>query len=1496
MAISSLNSDAAESSADVQVLQAENGSILTVPGDSWLLKADFAPQGSDLLLTGPDGSQVLVRDFFSLDSPPDLVTEAGGVIPAELAVRLAGPTAPGQFAMLQNGPFVELAQAVGEPIGKVEATDGLVEATHIDGTRVTLAKGDNIYEGDTLETAKGAAVGITFIDDTTFSLGEEGRMVIDEMVYDPDTHEGQFNANLVQGVFSFVSGEIAKASPDAMTLTTPVATIGIRGTKVAGHAAQEGSQNTISLLPEINADGSTFVGELFITNQGGTVTLNSIGATVQMSSAFSAPPPPVFFSPQQIQQNFGSTLTNLSASVAARAEANAAEDAAEAEQAQAQAEQAGAQAEEAQAEADAAQAEAEAARAAAEATGDAGAIAEAEAAEAAAEAAAAEAEIKAQEAEVAQAEAEAAEVQAEQAQAQAEQANNEMQAQAQAFAAFGASSPDGPADGDAPADSDASPDNAPQTGDGDAPSDDQQQADEGDPLADGDAFLGGADIFLGGGDTLTGDGGLLLGDSGDDTLDDPLFSVNVIAPMTDDNPPPDDDTTTTTTTTTTETTISPINTTVDAAATLDGAAVTLTGGQGSDDTLTLINSNSVDLDATELANISAWETWTLGSDEDWNLALADANIASGETLTINTSALTDGQDAVIDASLETDGTLTFIGGDGADSLTVAMAMMEGAAASLDGNGMVDDNLYFYGTGNLDATELGNVTDFETWTFSDSDGITLTMAEANVASGATLTINANLDGAAATVDASAETDGTINYNGDGGVDTLTVHQAMLTGATATLTGGGSSDALKITGGGTLISGELANVTAWETWYLLTDSSYDITLNTANAGTGALTIDATAITTSDYFELNASAETDSGSTITLAINDSVLFGTQAALVGGSGSDTLSISSTGVTLSADALSNVTAWETWTLATDADYNLTTAAGNVASTKTLAINASAVAAGSTATIDATLETDGEITYVGGAGVDNLTVATAMLDDGVAHSLDGNDGTDTLTFVGTGDLDSEELSAILDFETWTLTGDVAYTLGLSANNVAIDKTLTIDASNVTSAAVIVSAGAETDGTINYTGGGGDDTLTVHQVMMTGAVAALTGGGGSSDTLTITGGGTLLEAEMASVSGWETLTLGTNASTSITLNTANAGTGALIVNTSIISTTGNLVKFDASAETDGGTVTLNIKDAVLDTTAGTAAILTGGSGSDTLTLSGGGRTLDATELGSISGWETWSLLTSSTYNLTLADANIAASATLTIDGSAAAGVTVNASAELDGNLTFTGSTSDDTLTVNGARLDATNHTLTAGSTSTGDTLNITSTGTLSISSAAQMAGITGFDSMNFSSNVAYTIRLNDANIASTKTMAIDASAASASTLYGAAEADGYFTYVGSAGTDYIQVGTMLDGQTLSMTGGGGTDDTIQISGSATLSSGELEFITGWDKFYLQSATSSYDVTLHADNANGSSLEVYGASSSVDTTFVIDGSAETTETLILTGGGNADTLTGGGGADT
>ncbi|MFQ5766192.1 MAG: hypothetical protein ACE5GT_14825, partial [Rhodospirillales bacterium] len=128
-----------------------------------------------------------------------------------------------------DGDAVELAQATtpaGESVGQIAAVEGTVFITRTDGSKVQASDGTPIFQGDLVETGAGGAIGITFADDSTFSLAENGSMVIDEMVYDPGSQTGTSAISIAEGVFTFVSGQIAKTGVDAMVITTPVAVIG----------------------------------------------------------------------------------------------------------------------------------------------------------------------------------------------------------------------------------------------------------------------------------------------------------------------------------------------------------------------------------------------------------------------------------------------------------------------------------------------------------------------------------------------------------------------------------------------------------------------------------------------------------------------------------------------------------------------------------------------------------------------------------------------------------------------------------------------------------------------------------------------------------------------------------------------------------------------------------------------------------------------------------------------------------------------------------------------------------------------------------------------------------------------------------------------------------------------------------------------------------------------------------------------------------------------
>ena len=190
-------------------------------------------------------------------------------------------------------------------IGKVYNLAGGVIITRADGTKVAISKGTAIFQDDVIETAADGKLGIVFNDDTTFSLGGDSRMVIDTMIYDAAANTGESDIDVLAGTFSFVSGKIAKAGDDAMTVSTPVATIGIRGTTVAGHAAAEGSQNTITLMPDL--DGG--VGQIGVTSGGQTTIMSVAFQTTTVTSAFVPPAPPVVMTAAQIQEQYGAVTT-----------------------------------------------------------------------------------------------------------------------------------------------------------------------------------------------------------------------------------------------------------------------------------------------------------------------------------------------------------------------------------------------------------------------------------------------------------------------------------------------------------------------------------------------------------------------------------------------------------------------------------------------------------------------------------------------------------------------------------------------------------------------------------------------------------------------------------------------------------------------------------------------------------------------------------------------------------------------------------------------------------------------------------------------------------------------------------------------------------------------------------------------------------------------------------------------------------------------------------
>ena len=89
-----------------------------------------------------------------------------------------------------------------------------------------------ILPGDTLKTGGDGALGVLFADDTSLSLGPNSELAVDEFLFAPAQGKLGFVMRMLKGTVAYVSGIIARLAPQSVRIDTPVATIGIRGTRI----------------------------------------------------------------------------------------------------------------------------------------------------------------------------------------------------------------------------------------------------------------------------------------------------------------------------------------------------------------------------------------------------------------------------------------------------------------------------------------------------------------------------------------------------------------------------------------------------------------------------------------------------------------------------------------------------------------------------------------------------------------------------------------------------------------------------------------------------------------------------------------------------------------------------------------------------------------------------------------------------------------------------------------------------------------------------------------------------------------------------------------------------------------------------------------------------------------------------------------------------------------------------------------------------------------
>jgi hypothetical protein len=120
--------------------------------------------------------------------------------------------------------------AIAVEIGQIKVLKGQVTVER--NARVLAGSvGMRLETADILKTGPDGSVGVTMSDDSLLSAGPNSILALDRYDFDAVTNQGRFDATLNKGSLAVISGRIAKQAPDAMTVRTPSAILGVRGTE-----------------------------------------------------------------------------------------------------------------------------------------------------------------------------------------------------------------------------------------------------------------------------------------------------------------------------------------------------------------------------------------------------------------------------------------------------------------------------------------------------------------------------------------------------------------------------------------------------------------------------------------------------------------------------------------------------------------------------------------------------------------------------------------------------------------------------------------------------------------------------------------------------------------------------------------------------------------------------------------------------------------------------------------------------------------------------------------------------------------------------------------------------------------------------------------------------------------------------------------------------------------------------------------------------------------
>src|SRR5579872_3138132 len=199
-----------------------------------------------------------------------------------MAVLCTSPVAPlwAVAARAQSQPVQPAASQGAGDIGQVATLKGSATVTRGNADPIALRIKDPIFKNDTLATDANSTLGITFDDQTTFSLSPNTRIMVNEFVYQEGGGGNTATFNVAVGTAAFVASLVAKTGD--MKISTPNATLGIRGTTGVVDVPAGGGAGAAAPRIKLYPDADGHVGQIDVFDRQGS----RLGSLTQGASAF----------------------------------------------------------------------------------------------------------------------------------------------------------------------------------------------------------------------------------------------------------------------------------------------------------------------------------------------------------------------------------------------------------------------------------------------------------------------------------------------------------------------------------------------------------------------------------------------------------------------------------------------------------------------------------------------------------------------------------------------------------------------------------------------------------------------------------------------------------------------------------------------------------------------------------------------------------------------------------------------------------------------------------------------------------------------------------------------------------------------------------------------------------------------------------------------------------------------------------------------------------